>query len=113
MHQASQCLLGEQDFSAFRAAQCQARHAVREVTGVKVTRSADLVLVDMEKGMEVRDENTWTKVGWSPFHEKELFGWPILTMVAGVPVFKRDLDNNPKGEILVPAGGAGKPLLFE
>ena len=48
MHRASQCLLGEQDFSAFRAAQCQARHAVREITGVRVTRSDDLVLVDIE-----------------------------------------------------------------
>jgi hypothetical protein len=29
MNQAAQCLLGEHDFSAFRAASCQARHAVR------------------------------------------------------------------------------------
>lgn len=36
MRRASQALLGRHDFSAFRAADCQAKHAVREVRQVRV-----------------------------------------------------------------------------
>lgn len=36
-------LLGEQDFSAFRAAECQARTPVREMRGVKIWRSGACV----------------------------------------------------------------------
>ncbi len=48
MHDAAQPLVGEHDFSAFRAAACQARHAVREVYAVEVQRQGDLVVVDVE-----------------------------------------------------------------
>ncbi len=41
MHEAAQQLLGEHDFSAFRAAGCQANSAAREVTRVAVTRRGD------------------------------------------------------------------------
>ncbi len=41
MHEAAQQLLGEHDFSAFRAAGCQANSATREVTRVAVTRRGD------------------------------------------------------------------------
>ncbi len=41
MHEAAQQLLGEHDFSAFRAAGCQANSATREVTRVVVTRRGD------------------------------------------------------------------------
>ena len=47
MHEAAQALLGEHDFSAFRAAGCQASNAVREVTAIGVTREADWVLLDI------------------------------------------------------------------
>lgn len=48
MHQAAQALTGEQDFSSFRAASCQAKHAMRNVHWVKVTRKGDFVYVDIE-----------------------------------------------------------------
>lgn len=48
MHRASQCLVGEHDFSSFRAAGCQAKHATRSVHWVKVTRSGDELYVDIE-----------------------------------------------------------------
>jgi tRNA pseudouridine38-40 synthase len=41
-------LLGEHDFSSFRALACQARHAVRTVYRVDVTRQGALVLLDVE-----------------------------------------------------------------
>jgi tRNA pseudouridine38-40 synthase len=47
MHEAAQALIGEQDFSSFRAAGCQARHAVREVVSVAVQRVDDFIYVDI------------------------------------------------------------------
>lgn len=47
MHQAAQALLGEHDFSAFRAAQCQSHSPNRCVTELKVTRYGDYVVVDI------------------------------------------------------------------
>lgn len=44
----AQCLLGEQDFSAFRAASCQSRTSMRCVHKVSVSRLADLVVVDIQ-----------------------------------------------------------------
>ena len=47
MHDAAQALLGEHDFSAFRAAGCQASNAMREVTNIEVTREGDWLLLDI------------------------------------------------------------------
>jgi len=48
MHDASQILKGEHDFSAFRAAQCQASHPRREILDISVKRVADFVVLDVE-----------------------------------------------------------------
>ena len=48
MDQAAQALLGEHDFSSFRAVGCQARSPVRRVHSVAVKRQADEVVVDIE-----------------------------------------------------------------
>lgn len=48
MYQAAQALLGEHDFTAFRAIACQARHARREVRDVHVWREQDQVHVEIE-----------------------------------------------------------------
>lgn len=47
MHQAAQSLVGEQDFSSFRAAECQAQHAIREVKQVGVYRKNSIVFIDI------------------------------------------------------------------
>lgn len=47
MHEAAQVLVGEQDFSSFRAAGCQAAHAVRAVHEVSVCRERDYVYIDI------------------------------------------------------------------
>ncbi len=72
----------------------------------------DLVLVDLEKEIQVQDENTWTTVGWNPFVGKKLVGWPVLTVVDGVPVFERNEETGPKGNCLVDAGEVGNPLVM-
>src|SRR5690348_3124710 len=48
MHAAAQCLPGEQDFSSFRAVSCQAAHARRNVTEVRVSRDGEHVVVEIE-----------------------------------------------------------------
>ncbi len=48
MQTAAQALLGEHDFSSFRALACQARHAVRRVHRLNVSRSGEFVYIDIE-----------------------------------------------------------------
>ena len=47
MHEAAQRLVGEFDFSAFRAAGCQARSAMRELTSIRVVRAGAWVTVEV------------------------------------------------------------------
>ncbi len=48
MHEAAQCLVGEHDFSAFRASLCQAKTAIRRLSHINVTRTADYILIDVQ-----------------------------------------------------------------
>ncbi|MEZ5534073.1 MAG: tRNA pseudouridine(38-40) synthase TruA [Thiolinea sp.] len=48
MHEAAQHLLGENDFSSFRAAGCQANHAMREMQSIAVSRKGDFIYVDVQ-----------------------------------------------------------------
>ena len=72
----------------------------------------DIVLVDLNKEILVEDENTWTTVKWSPFVGRTLVGWPVLTVVDGIPVFERNDETGPKGKCLVEAGDVGKALVM-
>ena len=47
MEGAARALLGEQDFSAFRAAACQSSSPMRNVHSAHVTRRGDLVVIDI------------------------------------------------------------------
>ena len=47
MHRAAGLLLGDHDFTSFRAGACQARHAVREIQSISVTREGDTVNLDI------------------------------------------------------------------
>jgi tRNA pseudouridine38-40 synthase len=48
MAQAAGVLLGEHDFSAFRAAECQAKSPVKTLRRAAVTRHGDLLVFDFE-----------------------------------------------------------------
>lgn len=48
MHSEAQALLGEQDFTSFRAAACQSSTAMRRVDFIEVTRRGALILVDIQ-----------------------------------------------------------------
>ena len=83
MHEAAQVLLGEHDFSAFRAAGCQASNAVREVTAISVVRDGDWVVLD------------------PPFSGATLLLWllPLAGLAAGVVLvvgrMRRPSEGNP------------------
>lgn len=47
MHSAARMLLGENDFSSFRSADCQANHPVRTIKKLEVNRRADNVIIDI------------------------------------------------------------------
>lgn len=47
MNRAAQCLMGEHDFTSFRARACQARHAVREIQQIAVSRQGNTVSLDV------------------------------------------------------------------
>ncbi|MDE0193622.1 MAG: tRNA pseudouridine(38-40) synthase TruA [Gammaproteobacteria bacterium] len=47
MHAAAQCLLGEQNFSAFRAAGCQSKTPYRNVGAIRVARLNGYVAIDI------------------------------------------------------------------
>ena len=48
MHAAAQCLVGMQDFSAFRTVHCQAPHARRDLQAITIARDGDIVTVDVQ-----------------------------------------------------------------
>jgi tRNA pseudouridine38-40 synthase len=48
MHAAAQCLVGEHDFSAFRAAECQSRTATRRVESISVSRKDECLFIEIK-----------------------------------------------------------------
>jgi tRNA pseudouridine38-40 synthase len=48
MHDAAQRILGEQDFSAFRTVQCQAKHPNRNLHRLDVSREGDTIYFDVQ-----------------------------------------------------------------
>ena len=47
MHEAAQALIGEHDFSAFRAAECQSKSPIRRLEQIRVAREGEAVLIDV------------------------------------------------------------------
>jgi dihydroorotase len=70
---------------------CEAPARVWDIVGkgrIEVGYDADLVLVDLERVAEVRNEQQITKCGWSPWHGQKLVGWPVRTWVMGHEVYR-------------------------
>ncbi len=47
MHEASQYLLGEQDFTSFRSVECQSKTPMRNIHSLQVTRNGDLIIIEI------------------------------------------------------------------
>lgn len=65
---------------------------------------ADLVVVDMDLEKVIRNEDVFSKCGWTPYRDNNFKGWPVMTFVAGKLVFK---DGKVVGEPL------GKEVTFK
>ena len=64
---------------------------------------ADYSLVDLQAEREISDAMMANRSGWTPFHEREVTGWPVATIIRGDIVMR-------EGEL---AGQAsGRPLRF-
>lgn len=50
MRAAAHCLLGEHDFSAFRAAECQAKSPVKNLAQLDIARQGDTIVFDLTAG---------------------------------------------------------------
>ena len=50
MREASQSLLGEHEFSAFRAAECQAKSPIKNLTQLNITQQGDMIFFDLTAG---------------------------------------------------------------
>lgn len=61
--------------------------SIRNKGQIATGYDADLVLVDMNRQQEIRNEDQVTKSGWTPWHGVTLQGWPVRTMVAGKTVY--------------------------
>lgn len=62
---------------------------------------ADLVLVDLEKSVTVRNQDQVTKCGWTPWDGVTLTGWPVRTIVLGRTVFLNgQIDDRSRGREL-------------
>jgi len=48
MKMAASCLVGEHDFSSYRAAGCQAKSPIRTIEFLKVSRSGDAIFIDIK-----------------------------------------------------------------
>jgi dihydroorotase len=64
---------------------------------------ADLTLVDLAARRILRHEDMATRSGWTPFDGFEAKGWPMATIIRGLPVMR-------DGEVLLP--GLGAPARF-
>ncbi len=80
---------------------CDAPARVWDIVGkgrIEVGYDADLVLVDLNRTAEIRNETQLTKSRWSPWHGVSLTGWPVRTFVMGREVYR-------DGQILADRGG--------
>ncbi|MEE9323692.1 MAG: amidohydrolase family protein [Candidatus Aenigmarchaeota archaeon] len=54
-------------------------------------KDGDLTIVDMKLRKKVRNDQLFTKCGWSPFEGYELKGWPTHTIVNGNLVYENGM----------------------
>jgi dihydroorotase len=64
---------------------------------LKVGADADLVLVDLNREYEVRDEDVLSLIGWSPYAGRKLKAKPVRTLVRGTTVYLNDQVIGQKG----------------
>ena len=71
---------------------------------IKKDYDADFTIIDMNRTIEIKNENIHSKCGWSPFDGYKFKGSPVYTIINGEIKMKED-------EIL--GDPSGKPILFD
>ena len=71
---------------------------------IKLNYDADLTIVDLKKEIKITDDIMANKSGWTPFNNKIVKGWPIMTIVNG-KIAMRD------GKLM--GYPNGKPIMFD
>ena len=66
---------------------------------VAVGYDADFTVVDLKRRETISDEWIASRAGWTPYHGKQVTGWPVGTIVRGARVMWQ-------GELVTPARGA-------
>jgi dihydroorotase len=64
---------------------------------------ADFTVVDMKRRETITNAWTASRAGWTPYDGKQVTGWPVGTIVRGMPVMW-------EGELVT--AGKGEPVLF-
>tara|TARA_B100001123_G_scaffold340169_1_gene385435 strand:- start:814 stop:2118 length:1305 start_codon:yes stop_codon:yes gene_type:complete len=68
---------------------------------IKKGYDADLTIVDMNKKITIKNENIESKCEWSPFHDMEFKGAPVLTIINGQIKMKNGkIIGDPTGSLL-------------
>ena len=71
---------------------------------IKKDYDADFTIIDMNRTIEIKNENIHSKCGWSPFDGYKFKGSPVYTIINGDIKMKED-------DIL--GDPSGKPILFD
>mgnify|MGYP001302027121 CR=1 FL=1 len=70
---------------------------------IKLGYDADISIIDLNKKYTITNDIMRSKCGWTPFHNKKITGWPIMTIINGRLVMK-------EGSLL--GKPAGTPVKF-
>lgn len=66
---------------------------------IAVGYDADFTIVDMNRRETIRNAWIESRCGWTPYDQKQVQGWPIGTLVRGVPVmWDGDIEGEATGE---------------
>jgi dihydroorotase len=65
---------------------------------IAVGYDADFTIVDLKRGRVIEDKWIASRAAWTPYHGKEVTGWPVGTIIRGARVMW-------EGEIVAPSRG--------
>jgi len=71
---------------------------------IQVGSDADITIVDMKREETIANEAAYTKVGWTPYHDRRVRGVPVYTLVRGRLVMKEGkvVGRPGEGEFITP-----------
>jgi dihydroorotase len=74
-------------------------HRIAGKSRIAVGYDADFTIVDLQKEMTITNAQQKSRAGWTPFDEKKVTGWPIMTIIRGNIVMRDgELQNHPIGQ---------------